>query len=177
MLISLTIGLIIVAVLSSTFLYQQSAYDAEEQVAEAVQTLRAAVDMMTREIRMAGYNPTEASFNGIPYSSTQLQLLSDLNGDGDTADAEENIIYKYFSATKQIKRKEGSGDFEPFAENIDSLTITYLDSADNATTTSANIRQIQLAITAITAEAVAGHGYQTVRMDNRVMVRNLAYGQ
>ena len=55
LLIAMTIGLIILAALSSTFLMQSKIYDVQEQVAEMVQNARAAMDMMTREIRMAGY--------------------------------------------------------------------------------------------------------------------------
>lgn len=55
LLISMTIGLIILTALSSTFLMQRKIYDVQEQIVEMVQTARAAIDMMTREIRMAGY--------------------------------------------------------------------------------------------------------------------------
>ncbi|MBW2568666.1 MAG: prepilin-type N-terminal cleavage/methylation domain-containing protein, partial [Deltaproteobacteria bacterium] len=60
LLISMTIGLIILTALSSTFLMQRKIYDVQEQMVEMVQTARAAMDMMTREIRMAGYDPTGA---------------------------------------------------------------------------------------------------------------------
>jgi len=55
LLITMTIGLIILTALSSTFLMQRKIYDVQEQVVEMVQNARAAMDMMTREIRMAGY--------------------------------------------------------------------------------------------------------------------------
>ncbi len=55
LLIAMTIGLIILAALSSTFLMQRKIYDVQEQIVEMVQTARAAMDMMTRETRMAGY--------------------------------------------------------------------------------------------------------------------------
>jgi len=55
MLIAMTIGLIILTALSSTFLIQRTAYDAQEQIVDMVQNARVAMDMMTREIRMAGH--------------------------------------------------------------------------------------------------------------------------
>jgi prepilin-type N-terminal cleavage/methylation domain-containing protein len=55
LLIAMTIGLIILAALSSTFLMQRKIYDVQEQIVEMVQNARAAMDIMTREIRMAGY--------------------------------------------------------------------------------------------------------------------------
>ncbi|MBU2521828.1 MAG: prepilin-type N-terminal cleavage/methylation domain-containing protein, partial [Proteobacteria bacterium] len=102
MLISMAIGMIIIIALSSTFLLQRDAYDDQEQIAEMVQTARAAMDMMTREIRMAGYDPagtmqrsdpTGAKFVGIPYDANKLQIYADLNGDEDTDDSHEYIKY------------------------------------------------------------------------------------
>ena len=62
LLIAMTIGLIILAALSSTFLIQRKTYDVQEQIVEMVQTARAAMDMMTREIRMAGYGDPDLSW-------------------------------------------------------------------------------------------------------------------
>ena len=44
LMIAMTIGLIILAALSSTFLMQRKAYDVQEQIAEMVQTARAAME-------------------------------------------------------------------------------------------------------------------------------------
>ncbi len=63
LLIAMTIGLIILAALSSTFLMQRKTYDIQEQIVEMVQTARAAMDMMTREIRMAGYGTPKSSIS------------------------------------------------------------------------------------------------------------------
>jgi type IV pilus assembly protein PilW len=79
LLIAMTIGLIILTALSSTFLMQRKIYDVQEQVAEMVQTARAAMDMMTREIRMAGYDPTDVGFDGITYDANQLQIQANIN--------------------------------------------------------------------------------------------------
>ncbi|MBL7208292.1 MAG: prepilin-type N-terminal cleavage/methylation domain-containing protein, partial [Desulfobacterales bacterium] len=97
LLIAMTIGLIILAALSSTFLMQRKIYDVQEQIVEMVQTARAAMDMMTREIRMAGYDPTGAGFDGITYDADQLEIKADMyqtnntgNPDGDTDDSNEH---------------------------------------------------------------------------------------
>ena len=62
LLIAMTIGLIILAALSSTFIMQRKAYDVQEQIVEMVQNVRAAMDMMTREIRMAGCGDPDLSW-------------------------------------------------------------------------------------------------------------------
>ena len=190
LLIAMTIGLIILAALSSTFLMQRKIYDVQEQIVEMVQTARAAMDMMTREIRMAGYDPTGAGFDGITYDADQLEIKADMyktkntgNPDGDTDDSNEHIIYKYYdkdsSYPYQIKRKTGNGNFQPFAENIQSFTFEYLDNAGSSPTTTADIRQIRITITARTSKAdadySANNGYRTHTLISFITPRNLAF--
>ena len=194
LLIAMTIGLIILTALSSTFLMQRKIYDVQEQVAEMVQTARAAMDMMTREIRMAGYNPTGAAFDGITYDADQLEIKADMyqtsdtgNPDGDTDDSNENIIYTYYDENSaypyQIKRKTGNGDFVSFAENIEEFTFVYLkaDGVTEVTTSAENddIRQIEITITARTArpdsDYSANGGYRTYTLTSFITPRNLAF--
>jgi type IV pilus assembly protein PilW len=194
LLIAMTIGLIILTALSSTFLMQRKIYDVQEQVAEMVQTARAAMDMMSREIRMAGYaptgcvpggtmqrsDPTGAKFVGIPYDANNLQIYADLNGDEDTDDSNEGITYTYDAANLQIARNTGGGD-QPFAENIQSFTFDYLkaDGVTKVTTTADNdkIRQIQLTITVRSAKPdsdySANGGYRTYTLTSFITPRNL----
>ena len=194
LLIAMTIGLIILTALSSTFLMQRKAYDVQEQITEMVQTARAAMDMMTREIRMAGYNPTDAAFDGITYDADQLEIKADMyqtsntgNPDGDTDDSNENIIYTYYDENSaypyQIKRKTGNGNFVSFAENIQSFTFVYLkaDGVTEVTTSAENddIRQIKIIITARTSkpdpdytDPTYGH-YRTYTLTSVITPRNL----
>ncbi|MBC8246586.1 MAG: prepilin-type N-terminal cleavage/methylation domain-containing protein, partial [Deltaproteobacteria bacterium] len=72
LLIAIAIGLLVLGVLVSTFIIQRKTYDVQEQLAEMVQNARAAMDIITREALMAGFNPSGAAFNGIPYSAGQL---------------------------------------------------------------------------------------------------------
>jgi hypothetical protein len=131
---------------------------------------------------MAGYDPTGAVFDGIPYSATQLEILADLNGDGETDgtasndDANEEIIYTYDSTNKQIDRNTGGGA-QPFAENIQSFTFQYYDIGGIATTTAAAIRQIEITVTARTGQPdpdySANGGYRTFTLRSYVTPPNL----
>ncbi len=193
LLIAMTIGLVILAALSSTFLMQRKIYDVQEQIAEMVQTARAAMDMMTREIRMAGYDPagvnsdmdTSNDFNGIPYNAdtSTIDVYTDLNnipGIDNPSGSYEHITYLYDSANNQIDRNTntGSGN-QPFAENIDEFSVLYQNSDGNATTTTANIRQIKITITARTSrpdpDYSANNGYRTYILTSFVTPRNLAF--
>ena len=155
-LIAMAIGGLLLGAVISTFVMQSKSYDVQEQMTEVVQTARAAMDMISREVRMAGYDPAGVGFDGIPYHVAQLQLLADLRGanatdppDGDTNDPNENIIYAYDAKNLQIDRNTGGGN-QPFAENIEAFTFAYLAGDGCPTTTTADIRQIRVTITART---------------------------
>ena len=171
----------------------RKSFEVQEQITEMVQTARASIDMLTREVGMAGYDPTgeiamqrsdptKENFVGIPYAANELQIISDLDSDGSTTGPNENITYTYYDATDQIKRKTGKGYFQPFAENIKEFKFDYLE-ADGTTkvTTTADtdkIRQIKITITSRTAKAdpdySANNGFRTYTLISLITPRNLA---
>ena len=65
LLIGLAISLILMGVAVSIFNVQRKSYTLQEQVTEMQQNVRAVMDMMVREIRMTGYDPTDLGFVGI----------------------------------------------------------------------------------------------------------------
>ena len=177
LLIAIAIGLLVLGVLVSTFIIQRKTYDVQEQLAEMVQNARAAMDIITREALMAGFNPSGAAFNGIPYSAGQLQISADLNGNGVTTDANENIVYTFDGANLEIDRDTGGGA-QLLAKNIQVFSFSYLDGGGNPTIITANVRQIQIAITARTAkldsEYDANGGYRTYTLTSLITPKNLS---
>jgi type IV pilus assembly protein PilW len=177
LLIAIAISGIVLGAAVNTFIAQRWAYALQEQVTEMTQGTRAAMELVTREVRMAGYNPARTSFDGITYDPTQLPIRADLNGDGDTADANETIVYTYNTATQQMMR-DADGSSQPIADHIQALTFDYLDGAGTSTTTTANIRQIRIMITARRAKPdpryAANGGYRTYRLTSLVTPKNLA---
>ena len=186
LLIAMALGLIVLTSLASAFVSQRKTFDVQEQVAEMVQGARAAMDMISSELKMAGYDPTDAdNFDGVPYSATQLQILADIDddagtgvGDGDTGDTHENITYTYDSANKQIDRNTGGGA-QPFAENIEAFTFQYYDKDLNTTSTAADIRQIDITITSRTSKPDPDYGsnggYRTYTLSSYVTPPNLGF--
>ena len=183
LLIAMAIALVVITSISSAFISQRKTYAVQEQISEMQQNARAAMDMISREVKMAGYDPTGEGIVGVPYSSTQLQILMDINddagtgvGDGDTNDSNENIIYTYDSTNKRIDRNTG-GSTQPLAENIQSFTFQYYDTDGNTTMTAADIRQIEITITVRTSEPDPDYGpnsgYRTYTLSSYVTPRNL----
>jgi type IV pilus assembly protein PilW len=180
LLIAMMLGLIVLTSIASAFVSQRKAFDVQEQVAEMVQGARAAMDMINSELKMAGYDPTDAEIVGVPYSATQLEIRGDLNSDGETDgtasndDTNEEIIYTYDSANKQIDRNTGGGA-QPFAENILAFTFQYYDKDLNTTTTAADIRQIDITITSRTSKPDPDYGYRTYTLSSYVTPPNLGF--
>jgi type IV pilus assembly protein PilW len=189
--VAMGISMVILGAIAGTFMTQTRFYNAQEQVNEMQQNARAAMDLMTREVKLAGYKPrgTE-SFTGVSYSTTELRIRANLNGYLDDADggnatindsSDEHIVYTFDSANKQIKRAYGAvgATQEVIANNIESFTFGYLDSSGAATTTAANIRQVSLNITARTSKPdpnlTTNNGYRTYNISTVITPTNLAY--
>ncbi|MCL5808818.1 MAG: prepilin-type N-terminal cleavage/methylation domain-containing protein [Deltaproteobacteria bacterium] len=184
LLIAAAVGLVVLGAMYSVFTIQNKTFGNQEQIVELQQNVRAAMDMMIREIRMAGYDPIEVNsdsdpannFSGVPVNASQLQVRADQNSDGAIdATSEENIVYAYNAANKQITRNIGAGA-QPFAENIDAFTFAYLDGNGNVTAVSADVRRIEITITGRTARPdpayTANGGYRTYTLTSVIALRN-----
>jgi type IV pilus assembly protein PilW len=187
LLIAMTIGLIMLAALSSTFLMQRKIYDVQEQIVELVQTTRAAMDMMTTEIRMAGYDPTgsagaeiiTASTNSIRFTMDTTggesdgidndgdgnvdEANEDEFGDGDTSDSNEHITYSLYTedGIQKLGRKSTSTAVnQPVVEHVQSLEFQYWDEDGVLLATpfpAADVRRIEVAIKVRTAKPDADY--------------------
>jgi type IV pilus assembly protein PilW len=179
-LIAMAIGAIVMAAIVDTFITQRKTYDLQEQIAEMTQNARIGMGMLSREVRMAGYNPAGATFEAISYDLTKLEFRADLNGDGDPDDDGETIAYFYDAATLQLMR-ETSGSQQPLAENITAFTFSYLDQAGAVVSNTADVYQIEVSITARTASFDPDYphnsGYRTYTLTSFITPRNLKYNE
>jgi len=188
MMVSLGIGMVIVAAVTTTFMTQTKVYNAQEHVNDMQQNARAALDMIARELKMAGYKPNTGPVYGlgalgVNLDNTKLVIEADLNEDNSingTAGSLERITYAYNSGTKQITRRLGSGTSSVFADNITAFNFTYLK-ADGVTpaTLAAEIRQVKIDITAKTAAPdpsfPGNSGYRTYQVSATITPPNLGY--
>lgn len=174
LLIAMAVGLVVLGVAFSIFTVQNKSLNNQEQLVELQQSVRAAMDMMSREVRMAGYNPARATFDAVTFDTSQLEVRADLDGSAGI-NGDEDIIYAYDSVNKIITRNAGSGA-EPLAENIDAFTFQYLDSAGNPAATSTAVTMVRITITGRTAQPdpdySANSGYRTYTLTSDVTRRN-----
>ena len=116
LMIAMAVGSIIMAVIYSTYQAQQKSYTTQHLAVEMQQNIRAAMTLMKREIRMAGYDPTESGTAGISSAAGNLiQFSFDNNNnddenieDGDTNDQDENLRYGFTT---------GDGDSDGIADD------------------------------------------------------------
>jgi type IV pilus assembly protein PilW len=167
--VAVAISGIVMAAIYSAYLTQQRTYLAQEQVAEMQQSIRAALDIMVREIRSAGYDPSRSAGAGITTASVgQLSFTRDNNGDGDTTDPSEMIDYGFSADDKFDDDRNGVPDidnesdgvlslgrqiggaagYQPIGDNIERIEFRYLDSAGAVTAIPADIRSVQISILA-----------------------------
>src|SRR5262245_65665904 len=82
LMVAMGIGMVVLAALTTTCMAQARVYNAQEQINEMQQNARGALDVITRELKMAGYKPSGGTFNGVTYSATQLLIQADLDSNG-----------------------------------------------------------------------------------------------
>jgi type IV pilus assembly protein PilW len=180
MMVSITIGMVVIAAVTGTFNAQTRQNKAEEEISQMHQNVRGALDLMSREIMQAGYKASGGSVTGVTYSTTQLLIQADLdtNGSIDTSNTSlEYITYVYDSANMRITRQLGTGGTaEIVADNITACTFTYKDASDATTTTSSSIRKITVSTTGRTAKVDPSYpgGYRTYQLNVDVTPPNLA---
>ena len=142
------------------------------------QDLRASVDRMVRELRMAGYDPSAtgvAAFFEVA-GATAVRFIADTDTDGTT----DRIEYAYDAAARTITRQfwrwvgagwgPGSGPLV-VARNVDSLTFAYFDATDGPPAGLVDIRRVTVAVTA--SKNVAGYGRERYTVSSEARARNL----
>ena len=146
LLVAMVIGLVVMAAIYSTYNSQQQQYLVQEQVAGMQQNLRAGMYFMSREARMAGYDPTQSgnfgltdiryydlndvlNTNGYP----KITFTVDYDEDG-TVGANETISYFMFDTgpyggtsdgVTDLGRNAGAGGNQLLAEAVESLGLAY----------------------------------------------------
>jgi type IV pilus assembly protein PilW len=164
LLVAMAITGIVAGAIYTAFQSQQKSYLIQEQVAEMQQNLRAAMDIMVRDIRMAGYDPYGNSGAGITaaaentFTFTLVADDDDYDNDNDTITDEigelKTIQYDLYDAyddsDNDIGRQVGAQK-RAVAENIEEIEFYYILADDTTTTAPANpsdIRSVQITILA-----------------------------
>lgn len=122
MLISLVLSAIVMAGAYRVFIAQATAYSIQEDVADAQNAVRAGMETLTGDLRMAGYDPE----NGVAISSTSV------SGTGNTI----RLEWEGAGAPKVVQyRAEGgklirtvNGEDQEVLDDVSTLAFAYITS-------------------------------------------------
>ena len=178
MLISIAILSILFGTIYRTFDIFGRSYTKENVKAGVQQKTRIGTDLMTRDIRMAGLDPlgtASAGFNAAHTNSTSIQFTADLNYDGDTNDAFEDITYALNGNLVQQTCDLWTGMVTAtLLDNVSGLTFTYLDEADTPLSEPVPTDQIRTVLISLTTQRESGRDGPIRRTyATRIRCRNL----
>jgi type IV pilus assembly protein PilW len=153
LLIAMAITGIVTAAIYAAFHSQQKSYLIQEDVADMQQNLRSGMDLMAREIRMAGFDPsttlntgiTDASATSMTFTAddgtnTVIGTLPVLGGGTDT------YIYSYDNVNSTLDRDINGSGGQPAAENIEAIGFAYAFDNDGDGSIDTNAGEIIWAI-------------------------------
>jgi len=190
MLIALVISSILMAASYRVFIGGQKVYMVQDQVADMQQNARAALDRMTREVRMAGYRQDIlASLGNVGGFTRIITPVNNADNIGNNDDqitliiADKAITYGLqWDATvpeMPVLVRSENGVSEVMADNIEDLQISYIlrngtvsDSPGNPD----NIRLVKVSLTArtkLTDPQLGGDGHRRRGLSSLTIVRNL----
>lgn len=182
LLIAMAVGLVVLGAMYSVFTIQNKALSNQEEIVAMQQSVRAGMDMMVREIGMAGYNPTGATTNKpriVTAGANSITFTMDITDtdnitrlpDGLTDGPNEYITYDLYESggvPALGRRSTSGGTRQPIVENISALTFTY----------GTGYKDITIELTGRAAKPdpaySANGGYRTYKLRSVVAPRNLA---
>lgn len=163
-----------------TFDIFNRSYTKENVKAGVQQKTRVGIDLMARDIRLAGLNPlgsASAGFNtdSAKTNTTSIQFTADLNYDGDVLDPFEDIRYALNGNRLEQAMDLGSGMVnDTLLENVSGLTFTYLDETDTPLPEPIPVNEIRTVLISLTVVRPSGRDGPISRTYNtRVRCRNL----
>jgi len=179
LLVAMVISTIAAAGVFSAYQGQQNAQLAQKQIVEMQQNLRAALYIITREIRMAGYDRDGGNNAGI------TKIGNGTNGNplgftfwDDSAGALQSIEYDLYDAyadgDMDIGRKVDTANRQAIAENINTLQFVYLKEDGSVATATSDVRSVRISIEATTNFGAFDHTLGNNRMlTTTINCRNL----
>ena len=194
LLIVLAVFSFIVGGIFSNLTQSQTRYQFEQEVAEVQQTARNAVDIMEREIKLAGFpipsyydsalnwtsaNSERVAAGFITLGATNLVFEADLLEDGIVDRVEYNLAGGTGGTLGRSAQNKLAGGGAPaavwqlLASNVIALTFTYLDSTGAVTATPSQVRFVQILLSLNTTNVdPQNRQRRTITIQTRAAVRN-----
>ena len=190
LLIALAVGALLMGGIYGILVQQRNVYAMHRQMLEMRQNVRLGLDVMTNDIRMAGFDPTGNADAGIVTAEADLMRFTlDRNGSGTIGDAAfEDVAYRARAGSLRIQsvREQASG-FQPVVDTIQRLRFCYVLPSNDPQAPCLpevtgeqlnNIRAVRLTLTAKASrrdpQYQENDGYRTLERVAVVQLRNVA---
>jgi type IV pilus assembly protein PilW len=170
LLVAMAVSSIVIVSVVGFFTTQNISYTRHTATVDIQQVVRAGIDFMSDNIRMAGLDPLQTGNFGIEAPGAAAITFTadlDMNGQIDVSNS-ERITYALNG--KQVQQTVGAVT-EPLVDNVTNFTFTYRDENGVLSADPAAIRTVQISMTVL--EPV-GYGRTLARtFTTRVQCRNL----
>ena len=134
MIVALALFGVIMGVVFSFLHGSRGSYTEMSDQVEYQQSVRAVLTLISREIRSAGCDPSNAGFDRIvAATATNFRCRMDLDGDGNISITEpaEDVDYRFDAGSRTLLRDSGSGA-QTILRDVDDLSFAYFDGDGNA---------------------------------------------
>ena len=183
LLVAMALGLVVLGAVLKVFVSQNRTNAAQQEVAHAQQNVRAAMDLMAREIRNAGYDPEDNGFEAIKTAtSSSIRILSNLSGDdeaGDPNDPNEDVTYAVNGSSQLTRSGNRMVDYVnnlQFGYVLKDATVLDPPGAALTTAQRADVRTVIIRLGVRTENPDRDTGQFRVRnLVTRVRVRNMGF--
>ena len=188
LLISLAIMSVAMTSIYGLYMSYVRIYTTEGVTTRVQQNVRASMNMMVRDVRMAGLDPTGSGIFGISEISNQsIRFTADRDMDGELDDPDlsagsteanlEQIAFTYDSTNLLEMILYNSDDSiesrDTLVDNVSYMNFTYLDADDVITSNPDAIRTVLIEMT---VQKPAGRGGMVSRtLSKRIRCRNLDF--
>jgi len=159
LMVAMAIASVLMAGIYTFYNNQLKTHITQQEMVDMQQDARAAMYMMTREIRMAGYDPQYNSGATIrTANAAAIAFDSDENADGEI-DSDECFYYGLDNDTLvrggwNTPLAPVPEDLNPVALNIDALNFVYLNNDGITASDLADIRSVQITLVARSGDNV-----------------------
>lgn len=178
LIISMVIFGLVISVVAKYFSNEAATSEQYIHATRLRQNIRTAMDLIMRDVKVAGYNPQGIGGNWIFTNNNALKIHADLNGDGDINDENEQIKYWYESDNKELKRMVlTGGQTDVVLEDITTFEFQGRDLNDNITSAPPHIKKIYVKLAGRTRTRQrtpdTQDGYRVFSMESQAILRNL----
>jgi hypothetical protein len=174
--LALAITMIVISAMVSLLISLNRAFVVQNVTAGVQQVTRSGINIMTRSIRMAGFNPLKVNRIGILQASAdKIRFQQDTNGSGKIEiGKDEDIAYLLNDDHQLIRQKDGnSRSNRSIVDRVHALEFKYFNWKNKETNILDDIHSVEISLTIrepVGKEKSISRSYCT-----RVICRNLVF--